>query len=107
VDRLKTKLKTLSVTGDVEVGSTVSVNGNSVSVRPDGTFIAEVILNDGENTILIQVRDKAGNQASKELTVIKTKPAPPPSSVVPGFEALLAVAAVAVVAAAWRARRKP
>jgi parallel beta-helix repeat protein len=107
VDRLKTKLKTLSVTGDVEVGSTVSVNGNSVSVRPDGTFIAEVILSDGENTILIQVRDKAGNQASKELTVIKTKPAPPPSSVVPGFEALLAVAAVAVVAAAWRARRKP
>jgi parallel beta-helix repeat protein len=105
VDGLKTKLKTLSVTGDVEIGSTVSVNGNSVSVRPDGTFIAEVILNDGANTIIVQVRDKAGNQATKELTVTKTKPAPPPSGTIPGFEAALAVAVLASVAVAWRARR--
>jgi parallel beta-helix repeat protein len=105
VEGLKTKQKTLSVTGDVEVGSTVSVNGNSVSVRPDGTFIAEVILSDGPNTIIVQVRDKAGNLATKELTVTKTKAATPSSGGIPGFEALLAVAALAAVAVAWQVRR--
>lgn len=106
VDGLKTKQKTLSVTGDVEPGSTVSVNGNSVSVRPDGTFIAEVILNDGQNTIVVQVRDKAGNLVTKELTVTKTRPAAPAPGFIPGFEAVLVLAGIgAVVAARWARKR--
>jgi len=102
----KTKLKTLTILGDVEQGSTVQVNGNSVSVRPDGTFTAEVILNDGSNTVVIQVRDKAGNLATKEIAVTRTKPAPPPAGTIPGFEALAATAALASLAAVVAARRR-
>ena len=106
VDGLKTKQKTLSVTGDVELGSTVSVNGNSVSVRPDGTFIAEVILNDGQNTIIVEVHDKVGNLGMKEINVTKTKPAVTQPGFLPGFEAGLVVAVLAAVAVAWQLRRR-
>ncbi len=106
VEGLKTRQKTLSVTGDVEPGSTLSVNGNSVSVRPDGTFIAEVILNDGQNTIVVQVRDKAGNLATKELIVTKTKAETPAPAFIPGFEAVLVLAGIFAVAAAGWARKK-
>jgi len=107
VNGLKTRQKALSVTGDVEPGATVSVNGATVTPRQDGTFIAEVILSDGQNTIIVQVRDKAGNLQAKELTVTKTKPEPP-SSGTPGFDALVVAAALGAVAvvAARRARGK-
>ena len=103
---LKTKLKTVMVTGDVEAGSTVEVNGAAVTVRMDGSFNTEIFLTDGPNTIAVTVKDKVGNTETKELTVTKVKESAAPKAVIPGFELVLVAAALGAVALAKLARRK-
>jgi parallel beta-helix repeat protein len=103
---LRTKLKTIMVTGDVEPGATVQVNGFPVTVRLDSSFNTEVLLSDGQNTVAVTVKDKAGNMETKELTVTKVKESTAAKGVIPGFETVLLVAALGAVAlAAWARKR--
>ncbi|MGQ9582388.1 MAG: right-handed parallel beta-helix repeat-containing protein [Thermoplasmatota archaeon] len=94
----------LTVRGVVEPGATVTINGNSVSVRSDGTFTSEVLLNKGPNTIVVSVRDRAGNTAQVELTVTRAAAAAPGGGL-PGFEAIIAALSIALALALLRRRR--
>ncbi len=49
--------------------SNVTVNGNTVIVGKDGSFSTTVSLTEGDNTITITATDKAGNKATKTITV--------------------------------------
>jgi len=59
-------------TGKVPPGSTVTVNGASVSVGPDGSFTATVKLNPGKNTITVVVKTKTGDTITSTHTVTLT-----------------------------------
>ncbi len=101
---LKVSRGNITVRGSVEPGATVTINGNSVNVRPDGSFTTEMLLNKGPNTIVVAVRDKAGNTAQVELTVTRVEPSSGGGGL-PGFEALLAVPATLLALAPLRRRR--
>jgi len=64
-----------TITGRVEPGSTVMVNGVAATINPDGTWSATVPLNSGVNTLVVAATDSAGNTASTTQEVIYT-PAP-------------------------------
>ncbi|MEM3873336.1 MAG: hypothetical protein QXE05_12320, partial [Nitrososphaeria archaeon] len=51
----------------------VTVEGNEVSISPDGLFSVNVPLVEGVNRITIIVTDKAGNQATKTVNVTYKK----------------------------------
>ncbi|MBI5951503.1 MAG: hypothetical protein HY865_07580 [Chloroflexi bacterium] len=51
----------LQLTGKVEPGSLVTVNGMAVPVNAFGDFQTTTALNSGDNTITIEARDLAGN----------------------------------------------
>lgn len=96
-DNQTTKWKNLTVSGNTEPGSTVTIQGSSVSVGADGMFSAEVFLAEGTNTISIIIRDKAGNTQSVSLTVKKVKGSTPPAGFIPGFEGLAAASVVGLL----------
>ena len=106
-DGQKTKWSNLTVSGQAEPGSTVTVQGQPVTVRTDGSFSAEVFLQSGANTILISVKDKAGNVQNTNITVTKTKGTTPPPGLIPGFEGpvTLLAAGIMLVAVGRLARR--
>ncbi|WP_312027472.1 Ig-like domain-containing protein, partial [Brevibacillus agri] len=54
---------TYTLTGTAEVGATVTVNGEAVTVAEDGTFSAVVTLVEGANTLTVVAKDAAGNEA--------------------------------------------
>ena len=64
------KNKLLEIKGITESGVELKVNDKFVNVNDDGTFIYKYDLNIGENTIKLSVKDRAGNETSKELTEI-------------------------------------
>ena len=55
----------------------VTVNGDSLSVEPDGSFTYPLILTEGPNTIIIVAKDTSGNTATVTRTVIYTPPPVP------------------------------
>jgi hypothetical protein len=57
----------VNVLGSVEVETQISINGDSVSLETDGSFIKKIDLKKGINTIII----KAKKKYSKEITIIK------------------------------------
>jgi len=61
--------KTLVVKGAVDVGSTVMVNGNAVTVDGLGNFEASVEVLSSPQIINISATDPAGNSSQKVLTV--------------------------------------
>jgi len=61
--------KTLVVKGVVDVGSTVMVNGNAVTVDGLGNFEASVEVLSSSQIINISATDPAGNSSQKVLTV--------------------------------------
>jgi hypothetical protein len=77
IDGLKTNVKTISVVGRAEPGSTVTVNGAPVAVDPQtGAFILpnlvlEDLFDQTENLLVIRAQDDAGNTAfdNRTLTV--------------------------------------
>jgi hypothetical protein len=62
------------ITGTVEPGSTVQVNGKDVPVDAGGHFAATVPLSDGANKIHVTVTDPAGNTKTIDKTVTKKAP---------------------------------
>ena len=57
------------ISGTVEPGSTVLVNGKPVPVDAQGKFLTTVPLSDGANKITVTVTDRAGNTKTVEKTV--------------------------------------
>lgn len=57
------------VRGVTEPGAAVTVNGNPASVDGLGIFAAEATLNPGENPLVVQAVDPAGNRATITLHV--------------------------------------
>jgi hypothetical protein len=49
----------------------VNVAGQAVTVKPDGTFQAQVPLAEGSNAIALQAFDLAGNETDQTLTVVR------------------------------------
>lgn len=62
--------KKVSIAGGTEPGAAISVNSGAVTAEDDGSFIAELTLSDGENTVVFEARDPAGNVTSRTLRVI-------------------------------------
>jgi lipopolysaccharide export system protein LptA len=74
---LVTNKKTVTITDDVTSKPvTVTVNGATVTVGTDGTFMKEVTLVEGANTITIVAKDKAGKTTTvtRKVTVDTSAP---------------------------------
>jgi len=105
----KSKWRNLTVSGDAEAGSMITVQGSTVTVRQDGTWVTELLLNDGANQVSFIVKDKAGNTATYNLNVTKVN-APvnkPGLDAGPLLPLIAIIAVVAVVAVVMMKRKKP
>jgi len=60
---------TITISGKTEIFATLDVNGQVVHVEDDGSFVEDLALNEGGNTILVSVVDRAGNANSITLTI--------------------------------------
>jgi len=69
-------------TGKVDQGATVWVNGKQVAVDSAGNFTAAVTLNNGTNTLTIEVKNKAGDiiKITKVVTYEETSQPPTPTT---------------------------
>jgi hypothetical protein len=56
--------------GTTELGSTISVNGHTVVVSPEGAFSDFLTATPGPVTLTIVARDRAGNEATQKVSVI-------------------------------------
>lgn len=62
--------KKITVSGKVEPGIGILVNGSQVVVGNDGSFSTDVALNEGDNTISVKATDTALNSTEIERKVI-------------------------------------
>ena len=60
----------ITITGTVDEDVSLTINGQFVLQQADGSFTKTVVLTEGENTLLIEATDRAGNRALKEVRVI-------------------------------------
>ncbi len=101
----------LRIAGTTQPNATVSINGFSILVGPDGSFSRTVLLSEGLNTIEIGVTDEYGNVANATYVVkmVPHVPGPrsPPGSLVLELLALTAVVLVLEgVLLKWRRARR-
>ena len=103
----KTQESSIRVEGRSEPGATVSIDGNNITVAPDGTFRAKIALRVGTNILVINVTDGAGNRARFFLLVKREAPAGTDPLLVAGLAVLMVI--VAAAAAGWfvRSRKAP
>ncbi len=66
----------LEITGPVPAGITIKVNGQTAATTLEGMFQHEVVLDEGDNTILIEAIDDVGNTTSQEM-IVHRKTIPP------------------------------
>ena len=63
----------LTITGSVKDNLSgikyLKINGVNVSISSDGSFSYTITLNEGENTITLELEDKAGNKTRETFTV--------------------------------------
>ncbi len=65
-----TNFPTLPISGSVEVGSEVFVNGKSLGIWEDSALAIDHILYEGSNLIILEAVDEAGNVATETATVL-------------------------------------
>jgi flagellar hook assembly protein FlgD len=68
-DGLTVRDPSLRVSGQVEPGSTLQVNGNTVPVDANGNFSTLIVLQGGNNLLTVTATDIAGNATSVQRTV--------------------------------------
>jgi hypothetical protein len=73
---MQTDQQVFKLSGRVEPGATVTINGIQVPVAGDGTFSKTLTLMPGRNVFTIRVVDVAGNITEKTLTITYTGIAP-------------------------------
>jgi len=66
---------TVTLTGKVEPGATVLINGKAVAVSADGNFSARITLTRGRNKIVVNATDPAENTVERTSYVTYDKPA--------------------------------
>jgi hypothetical protein len=94
---------TFHVTGSVEPGSNVTVNGLRVLVRSDGTFDYHMELREGKNKIVVVSTDKAGNS----ITTTKYATYNKPQETGTLFPLIITVAVIVAVAVAAMVLLRP
>ncbi len=69
-DGSKSNRETVTVTGNVSDANLeyVKVNGQEAAVK-DGKYSKRLLLDEGENTIEVEAKDKAGNTAEESVTI--------------------------------------
>jgi polyhydroxyalkanoate synthesis regulator phasin len=87
---------TAYIRGWTDADATVTVDGDGVSVMPDGTFEAEVALVEGDNVFALEAMDSVGNMATAEVTIVLDTTAPVISIESPDDGATVTEAAVTV-----------
>jgi hypothetical protein len=100
---VKTGDSTYLIKGRVEVGSTLTVDGEAVNVNADGTFATKVDLVKGENVFTLEATDVVGLNNTLDLTIdreVKGEEGPGP-----GAMAAVVGLAIASVAGTWMRRR--
>ncbi|PJE68065.1 hypothetical protein COU94_03870, partial [Candidatus Shapirobacteria bacterium CG10_big_fil_rev_8_21_14_0_10_38_8] len=68
-DGLSTKESSIEVRGKTEADNAVYVDGEIVTVTPEGNFQQMVSLSAGENKIKIEAVSRRGKKTTKEITV--------------------------------------
>lgn len=71
---ISTDRKETTVNGLTDPGNTVTVNDHFAIVNPDGSFSYNAVLNDGDNILVIEASDKAGNKTKTERKVKYSAP---------------------------------
>jgi len=69
VPGLLTNVSDIDVVAQTDPGSFAEINGKTVQVDPGGTFERTLLLDEGNNDILVRVWDKAGNIKATNFTV--------------------------------------
>jgi len=100
----KTQETSIRVEGLSEPGATVAIDGENITVAPDGTFRAKVALKLGTNILVINVTDAAGNRARFFLLVKREAPAGTDTPLVAALLLLFLVPATA--GAVWFVRSR-
>lgn len=73
----RTNDSTLAIEGHTEPGATISVQGKVVNAAGDGSFVANVQLNEGGNNLTAVVADPAGNQTTLTAAIVLDTVPPP------------------------------
>jgi hypothetical protein len=75
--RVKATTEIVTVKGTTQAGAIVAVrNGNtggsaSEAAKSDGTYVVKVGIADGTNTLTVTATDKAGNETTKTVTILR------------------------------------
>ncbi len=64
--------KVIKIKGTAELKSIVDINGAYVTIAPDGKFISDVSLTNGENIIKVNSKDSFGNISTVSIKVYQT-----------------------------------
>ena len=59
----------INIQGQTEEGASLTINNRVVAVDSDGAFTFVTTLGDGDNIFNFKVKDQAGNETEKDLTV--------------------------------------
>lgn len=68
-DEVTTAKSTVFISGGTEAGAVLTVNGETQETDGSGEFVAEVSLKEGQNILVFEVSDTAGNKTSRTLIV--------------------------------------
>lgn len=68
-DGIQTDKKQFEIVGKTEPSASLSVNGKACTVDGSGAFLANVDLEYGDNSLLIQASDAAGNVSQKNINI--------------------------------------
>ncbi|HEY0557452.1 MAG TPA: hypothetical protein VGG20_24565, partial [Thermoanaerobaculia bacterium] len=77
-----TTLRNQTFVGTISEPGTVTINGSGVTLAPDNSFSAPLSLQEGINSVLLLVKDRAGNTGQATINV--TLDTVPPPAVDPG-----------------------
>jgi len=68
-DKLEVDYSDFDITGNSDLGVSVTVNGRVALVDDEGTFKLKFQLNSGKNTLEIVARNVAGNESRKTIEI--------------------------------------
>ncbi len=93
---VKTKERNYRLRGRMEEGSSLTIDGNEVTVNSDGTFNIQVDIVVGPNTFHLEATDRVGLTSSIDVTITRQKEADesPGPGVIVAVMGLTAVAAL-------------
>jgi cytoskeletal protein RodZ len=72
-DNLTTKQSSIEIKGRTEADNAVYVDGEIVTVSPEGIFLKTVVLTSGENKIKIEAVSRRGKKTIKTITINLTE----------------------------------